>query len=848
MASYTVKSGDCLWNISKKYYGTGTRWKEIAKANGISTSNPIIRPGQVLTINTSGGSSGGSSSGSSTTEKPKPATMVTIEYFGLQAGTDSTIFAVWSWARENTASYKVKWYYDTGDGIWFVGNDSSIEVDKEDPEGDYPQSTYSAPSNATKVKLIVKPISETRTVKKKETSYWTASWSTEKIYDLSNNPPSTPGVPTVEIKDFLLRATLDNLKDLNATSIQFQVIKDNLTVFKTSDSTIQYADDSTTDGGYVTYTCYVDAGSVYKVRCRSCRDGLYSDWSDYSSNINTKPSTPSSITICRANSETSVYLEWTAVSSAETYDVEYTTDVTHFDNADDTSTKTGIEFTHFEKTGLETGDEYFFRVRAVNKEGKSGWSEIKSVAIGGEPSAPTTWSSTTTVITGEPLNLYWVHNAEDESSQTYAELELIFNGVGEVYTIKNSEDEDEKDKTSVYSIDTSAYSEGTKIQWRVRTAGVTKVYGDWSIQRTVDVYAPPTLTLSIKDGSANAIEQLASFPFYVSALAGPNTQAPISYHLAIISNDVYESVNEIGNVKMVNKGEAVYSKYFDISTALTVEFSANNVDLENNVTYTVVCTVTMNSGLTAEESRTFKVAWEDVGYIPNAEIGIDHDTLTAIIRPYCTDENGATVDGTRLSVYRREFDGSFTAIAEGISNDSNTFVTDPHPALDYARYRIVSTTESTGAVSYCDLPGYPVGENAVIIQWDEDWRPFDSTSEDDLVEPVWSGSLLRLPYNIDVSDNYDVDVSLVEYIGRKRPVTYYGTQLGESSTWNVTIPKKDSETLYGLRRLAIWPGDVYVREPSGSGYWANLSVSFAQKHCDVTIPVTLSITRVEGGM
>ena len=43
-------------------------------------------------------------------------------------------------------------------------------------------------------------------------------------------------------------------------------------------------------------------------------------------------------------------------------------------------------------------------------------------------------------------------------------------------------------------------------------------------------------------------------------------------------------------------------------------------------------------------------------------------------------------------------------------------------------------------------------------------------------------------------------------------------------------------------------GDVYVREPSGVGYWASISVSFGIKHCEVTIPVTLNITRVEGGI
>lgn len=211
-------------------------------------------------------------------------------------------------------------------------------------------------------------------------------------------------------------------------------------------------------------------------------------------------------------------------------------------------------------------------------------------------------------------------------------------------------------------------------------------------------------------------------------------------------------------------------------------------------------------------------------------------------------ETGTLVEGVTLAVYRREFDGSYTELATGIDNTKNTYITDPHPALDYARYRIVATTDSTGAVSYYDMPGFAIGETDIIIQWNEDWSSFDAVVDDSPAQPPWSGSLLRLPYNIDVSDSYGMDVSLVAYAGRKRPVSYYGTQLGESSTWSTVIPKDDEETLYALRRLAIWTGDCYVREPSGSGYWANVSVSFNQKHRDLTIPVTLNIKRVEGGV
>lgn len=50
--TYTVVKGDCLWNISKKFYGSGSRYTVIYNANkAVIGGNPnLIYPGQVLTI------------------------------------------------------------------------------------------------------------------------------------------------------------------------------------------------------------------------------------------------------------------------------------------------------------------------------------------------------------------------------------------------------------------------------------------------------------------------------------------------------------------------------------------------------------------------------------------------------------------------------------------------------------------------------------------------------------------------------------------------------------------------------------------------------------------------------
>ena len=50
--TYTVKSGDCLWNIAKQFYGSGSDYTKIYNANkGTIGGNPnLIYPGQVLPL------------------------------------------------------------------------------------------------------------------------------------------------------------------------------------------------------------------------------------------------------------------------------------------------------------------------------------------------------------------------------------------------------------------------------------------------------------------------------------------------------------------------------------------------------------------------------------------------------------------------------------------------------------------------------------------------------------------------------------------------------------------------------------------------------------------------------
>lgn len=1076
VTTYKVKSGDTLSEIAQNY---NTTVAVLADLNDIENEN-LIYAGQTLYIDKE----------PAPTPKKQPRA-AEITDFGVLSNstTGRDMYAQWTWPFGNTDHYETLWQYRQ-QGIWFDAPSTTTSKN----------SKYTAPEGATVVRLYVTPVSKKRTVNGKETSYWTAKKSAAKEHAFETYTLPPPPVPTVTLDglSMTMRVELPNdYENGKIDRIQFLVIANDVTEFSRSRITVKTLAAET--------EINVDAGNKYKVCCRGSnkdeKSMNWSDWSDYSPTYNTIPSTPKKLTKCVAASNTSITLAWTAIANANTYEIEYATSKKYFDETDQTTTKTGITGTTWTLMNIESGQEYFFRLRAVNEVGSSGWSEISSTIIGTGPAAPTTFSSTTSATTGETLNLYWVHNSQDNSSQTYAEVELYVSGVADLgavvggetvngrivasivddaknkitYTVENTTKETEKDKTSWLSINTSQYSDNSKIRWRVRTAGVAednteseddesgdeiviknKIYGEWSVQRVVDIFNAPTMVLDVKNkGGAPArgslvdtlnkptvatvgnvylnisattetVESVLSaltyteadgrnyiyaiigysvslgyavtlafektdtgyrifdedsgevyfttdeteaemigysgwnpdfngeyaingalyapgvslgglpvddqqaqymsilsmntrfdegvtfdildcFPFIISAKAYPITQTPISYAVSIKANDGYTTVDSVGNTKTVGAGDTVYENYFDISTDLSEPISAADVDLEDGIEYTIHCVVSMNSGLTAEDTRTFTVGWDAVHATPNAAISVDTEAYTASIRPYCdeynyvyykvnysndiyvltsetidplegertagmytttgekvyfgTDANGeiiyfsisdeevaSRVEDVTLAVYRREFDGTFTELATGIANESNATVIDPHPALDYARYRIVATSKRTGDVSYYDMPAYPIGCDAVVIQWAEKWTDFDSINEDELSERPYTGSLLKLPYNVDISDSHSNDVSLIEYIGRKRPVSYYGTQLGETSTWSMVIDKKDKETLYALRRLAIWMGDVYIREPSGSGYWASISVSFSQTHCELTIPVSIEVTRVEGGV
>lgn len=186
-----------------------------------------------------------------------------ITEFDIETGTERTVFAKWTWAKEHdhTDQYKVQWKYKAGSD-WFIGEESSIS--KTSTDAPKKEAKWDPPSNASEIKFKVRPISEKYSSNNQQIDYWSAEWSTEVKMSFDPTPPMQPATPTVTCDKYNLVATLENL-NTNTNYIHFQVatVKGNKsTLF--SEGIVKISATHSAE-----YTCKVDAGKLYKVRARS---------------------------------------------------------------------------------------------------------------------------------------------------------------------------------------------------------------------------------------------------------------------------------------------------------------------------------------------------------------------------------------------------------------------------------------------------------------------------------------------------------------------------------------------------------------------------------------------------
>lgn len=800
-----------------------------------------------------------------------------------QTGASSKLYASWEWQKDRTDHYEYVWQYYVN-GIWFAGSEGNCTVKN---------CTYSVPSNAVLVRFKVKAVSTQHKVNNENAYYWNGQWSGWTTYNVDRNTePDVPSTPTVTQEGRKLTFQVKS-DDEKTSHIEFRIVRDNSVFLPIKRTVLRNSLASVSITG--------DVGHNYKASARGYRQSnqLYSKYSSYTNIYNMPPATPilSSVS-CISETEAQVTYKLSQ-GSAKSYIVEYTTNKSYFDSGGEVSSTTS-ECTYATITGLKGGKTYYFRVKAANDTGDSGWSKIVSCVIGTAPSAPTTWSSKEVGSlhdvdnSSDHILLYWIHNSEDGSTERYAELYMkvtLYTSdtttVNKEYTqvIKNPSTDEDTVRSYTFNPYTvwqdvgGDYPGKIVVTWKVRTQGIYAAYGEWSITRTITIYRNPEIYVEGYDKESNDyVNVFSSFPVRLEII--PDTQASsqkaLWCNITIKSMAPYKTTNNDGTIRVISKGDEIYSKGFAVTKNKmgyipdTIPNDGEyNVDKTNewlfyktltasdlhfmrgDILYELDVTVSFDSGLTATYTDQVTSSSAMSNFTIDAELSYNKQQYSMTIYPYSRTA-GLLNSDIEFSIYRIEVNGELTLVANGVKNEMSSSVIDPHPTLNYARYRIIGTDVRNNQCVFYDTSPFNVGEKAAIIQWDETIINYDGLTDLDAssvtADPSVSGSILVLPYNIDISDSFNLDTNNVEYIGRKRPVSYYGTQRGHSSSWSIEIPKYDTETLNAIRRLSEYAGDVYVREPSGTGYWASIKPSFSINHNQLTIPVSFSITRVEGGV
>lgn len=913
----------------------------------------------------------------------------------LKSGTDRTLIAEWVHrSRTHIVGYTYDWEYwagqrkaqtkaqkkagKQGDPIWLQGGSGTLSILDCHISGNTFRYEFSPDSEAVMARIRIKPVSDTRSVvtavvtttkvysdgtkdtssqNKTETKpYVTTAWTALKSHDFRTDKCATPTV-AYELSADGKKATVSvSTDDADARYCDIQLCTKSGSKYAVAKKKNDLA---CTAAAGAEYTFSLDAGKTYYLRAQIAADKKTkgaSSWSAYQT-VAARPAKPGKPT-AQATGATGAKVTWKAVAGAASYRVQYVTGASSRFNTDPTAVTEvdGIIGLTFTPTGLDPAEKYWFRVAADNATGTSAWSTAASCTTALEPEAPTTYATDAAYIEGDTALLLWVHNAEDGSDQTAAQVQVdvyapataepvaaktvwdiafdletasftlppdfaeISNeqvgrsdwdgtefSLGDELNIRaNRQDGTTKISWSIplqcfsfengrgtvlepyaddldsmaasavvesltyYShhvvqilsgttaeeaeFDTSGLPDGTEVAWKVCTKGAHESWSPWSAQRRFAVYEQPELECELRQGEGGSgvdgESPLTAYPLAVTLDASGGGNAPIAYHAAISTAEDIQYTDAYGMDRWLAAGSIVWEGDFPTGDdPLTVLVDGGSALLTDGGSYTVTATVAMESGLAAAAQASFAVAFEADLPEPGALVVFDPDTLTADISPYCmaVDGNGDPTDGYRegtvLAVYRITADGDLILLRAGIANTGAATVTDPHAPFGECWYHIVATDSATGICSFADaMDESPHGR--CVIQFDEQWQQAGPEDYGD-GGPIYGGVLIDGFYNLEFAEQGDVQAEDIAYIGREDPVSYYGTQTGYTASYRVVFPRDDAETLSKMRALMRLRDDAYIREPSGTGFWAHVRTTLSRRFDNGAYEATVEATRVD---
>ena len=314
------------------------------------------------------------------------------------------------------------------------------------------------------------------------TSDWSATWNFTTIVA----PPSAPVLssPSNNATGVSVNPTLSWNASGGAETYTLQVSKNS----NMSSPVVNQSG--------ITGTSYqvngLENGTQYYWRVRAVNAGGESEWSE-TWNFTTTVSPPSTPVLSSPeNNATGVpvnpTLTWNSASGADTYTLQVSK---NSNMSSPVVNQSGITGTSFQVSGLENGTQYFWRVRAVNTAGESGWSTV--------------WNFTTVVV-APPVPVLVSPSNEATGISVNPTLNWEESDGAESYTVQVSKRANmsqpvvnQSDVTGIsYGLTNLDYN--TRYYWRVRavnSAGESSWSDTWNFTTQVELM---TMNIALNSG------------------------------------------------------------------------------------------------------------------------------------------------------------------------------------------------------------------------------------------------------------------------------------------------------------------------------------------------------------
>lgn len=262
-----------------------------------------------------------------------------------------------------------------------------------------------------------------------------------------------------------------------------------------------------------------------------------------------------------------------------------------------------------------------------------------------------------------------------------------------------------------------------------------------------------------------------------------------------------------------------------------VEFSVDEVRLDDGASYRIVVTAKDEYGQSAMATQLFNVHWMHQAVMPDGTAEPDNDRLATIITPIAP--TGAR-QGDVCDIYRLSADRPELIVEDAIFDEAYV---DPYPAIgQMGGHRIVYRTENGD---------YITGDNR--IAWKDITVDEGNVIDTEFTVIDFDEGRVMLNYNVDLSHSWSKDFTATEYLGGSVQGDWNPAVGRETSISAEVITIFNPETVEALRRLAVHSGICHVRTTDGSSFAADVQVSEKTNHdkYGTRSSFDLKITRVD---